>query len=688
MNKEPSNARATQVWQVRLILVLMTGACSTTPNATSGRGYAIGQPANAILVNVSGHSIGRASEAGNGQVRTFSQYDARGRSSAVQHVMDDWSYVYSNTYGYPQGAVSGPGTVVTATTFPDSETVSYTFDAGDDQQTITATPAGGAAQTIVTKVIRNVRGQTTEADFGNGAQQFHTYNDPTDQRLSQIYTTLNGTQQQYTYAFDANSNVTAVTDSLGYATASYAYDSLDRLTGGTWAYGYDNLGNLTSKEGAAQTYFPGTHRLNTAAGLTYGYDANGNLTSRSDGMALTWNAEDMPIQVSGGAATTPTQKYFLGESVWKKAQAGTTTYYLPSMRIENGVPHKYYGSFAERDVDGSLKFYQSDRLGSSTLVTDSNGQVVRRASYKPYGEDRTIAVATFTPEYQFNFKEKEKDGSGFYDYGAREYNPATGRFLSADSVDTDGLNRYSYVSNNPLRYTDPTGHAQEDLTVSSADPTSYMNSRMGGRKHLSDQRMGQELETVGNVGVFAVESSLESVLAGELLSWGWTRYIAQAAVARYAPTAAEILADSPWLANYTRRLTAPGPQSVNGAVAYSNGRGMVMVTRKAPQIAIAQNRLAARFPNVIPSVEYEGNNLVTMVEIKGYSYNDLSLSAKKIAWGYANRTMREVMPYARANHIEIDNNIHNFRFQSNGEPVKGPFWFDPVHPYQVTVPLK
>ena len=92
---------------------------------------------------------------------------------------------------------------------------------------------------------------------------------------------------------------------------------------------------------------------------------------------------------------------------------------LAAIRLENGVPRKYYGGFAERDVDGTLKYYQGDHLGSSTLVTDARGTVIRRASYRPFGEDRSTPVATFTPKKEFNFKEKEQDGSGFYDYGAR-----------------------------------------------------------------------------------------------------------------------------------------------------------------------------------------------------------------------------------------------------------------------------
>src|SRR5262249_18504289 len=66
---------------------------------------------------------------------------------------------------------------------------------------------------------------------------------------------------------------------------------------------------------------------------------------------------------------------------------------------------------------------------------------------------------TFTPPYQFNFKEKEQDGTNFYDYGARLYNPAAGRWLSPDSV--LGEPRYAYVHNHPLAYVDPTGPADE-----------------------------------------------------------------------------------------------------------------------------------------------------------------------------------------------------------------------------------
>jgi len=235
-------------------------------------------------------------------------------------------------------------------------------------------------------------------------------------------------------------------------------------------YAYDAVGNLIKKEnnvqnqtyGGAQSCVGcapnrGPHALATSNGVTYNYDANGNLISTSNGTNITWNSENMPTQVVQGGITTY-QKFFLGETLWKKVEPNVTTYYLPSMRVENGQFRKFFGGFAERSPDGTLKFYHGDHLGSASLVTDSAGNVIDRQAYMPYGEDRFVS-GTFAPKYQFNFKERES--TGFYDYSARLYNPATGRWLSADSSASDGLNRYMYVSNNPLRYTDPTGHQQE-----------------------------------------------------------------------------------------------------------------------------------------------------------------------------------------------------------------------------------
>ena len=537
-----------------IVVVLCAAACA---GVQSDSGFsqktqaAVSGPANTIVVDLSSNQIGRLTHQGNGLVRSYSQYDSLGRVTKSQHVIGNSSYVYTQTYGYPNGTAAANGPLIVQSTFPDGEKLTHGYDAAWAQQALSTQPctaydannqctALGAPQTIIASVVRNSRGQTTKLVYGDGTTTTHVYNDTTDLRLHQIQTFLTATpatiRQYYTYTFDANGNVTSVTDYCNEAligtgdcsasspnstfTASYGYDAANELTSGTFSYGYDDYGNLINKEGLAQCYgnncgvsgSRGPHALAMdGASLTYQYDANGNVSSRSDGLAITWNSQNMPIAMSGGAAGAGTQKFFLEAAVWKKVQNGVTTYYLPDLRIENGSVIKYFSGFAERSADGSLKFYHGDHLGSATLVTDVNGNVVHRQAYKPYGEDRlatppgSFTVATGL-RYQFNFKEREQDGTGYYDYGARMYDPFTGRWLSADSNADDGLNRYSYVRNNPLKFNDPTGHQSADsIAVEQVDRLSRQGNINGMRgcnyfgceTHWSGRAWGHMMAFIG-----------------------------------------------------------------------------------------------------------------------------------------------------------------------------------------------
>jgi RHS repeat-associated protein len=460
------------------------------------------------------NTIGRVVSNGNGAARAFHSYDARGRELATQHVLDGASYTYMFTYGFPCSSdactaitTATNGSTIVSQRFPDNEAVAYTFDAGGGQQSISSTPSGGTTQTIVSRVLRNARGNTIQVDYGDLTSTTRHYNDTTDLRLNQIETYLTATPstilQLYTYGWDHNGNVSAINDYCNEASTgacsssaanttyswSYTYDTRDQLLSATHVvngvstvlgYAYDAIGNMTNKENVAQSHFPSgagkpqPHALSSIGAVAYAYNPNGDLTGTSGAatnVAISWNADNMPERLTYGSATT--LKSFVGESLWRKQQGGVTTYYLPAMRIENGLYRKYYASFAERDISdkstctvnstfGCLKFYHGDNVHSSTLVTNGAGAVVHRQAYKPYGEDLiATAPGPFTPKLQYNFKEKEGDGSGYYDYGARLYNPAIGSFLSPDSVG-EGVNRYAYVSNNPLRYTDPTGHQQQE----------------------------------------------------------------------------------------------------------------------------------------------------------------------------------------------------------------------------------
>ena len=109
--------------------------------------------------------------------------------------------------------------------------------------------------------------------------------------------------------------------------------------------------------------------------------------------------------------------------------------------------------------NGTLYYLLSDHLGSTSLTTDSSGNLTSEIRYKPWGETRYNSGMTPT-DYKYT-GQREESGFGLYFYNARWYDPALGRFAQADSLvppGVQGLDRYAYVNNSPVRYTDPSGH--------------------------------------------------------------------------------------------------------------------------------------------------------------------------------------------------------------------------------------
>ena len=104
-------------------------------------------------------------------------------------------------------------------------------------------------------------------------------------------------------------------------------------------------------------------------------------------------------------------------------------------------------------------------LGSTALTTTASGVKTGDLLYKPWGETRYDNGTTPTT-WRFT-GQRENATIGLYFYNARYYDPVLGRFIQPDTIvpnpgNPASLNRYAYVMNNPLRYTDPTGHIEED----------------------------------------------------------------------------------------------------------------------------------------------------------------------------------------------------------------------------------
>jgi RHS repeat-associated protein len=109
-------------------------------------------------------------------------------------------------------------------------------------------------------------------------------------------------------------------------------------------------------------------------------------------------------------------------------------------------------------------YYHSDHLGSTSLITNLDGEVVQHIEYVPFGEvfieERNN---TWNTPYLFNAKELDEE-TGLYYYGARYYEPRVSVWYGADPMQEKypGVSTYAYCNNNPVRYIDPTGNTPEE----------------------------------------------------------------------------------------------------------------------------------------------------------------------------------------------------------------------------------
>ena len=156
---------------------------------------------------------------------------------------------------------------------------------------------------------------------------------------------------------------------------------------------------------------------------------------------------DNPVDSQPGTEPTPTPVKLVGD---------VSYYYAGSQRIAMRIGSETY-------------FLFGDHLGSTSVVMDANGQIVEKGYYLPWGGTRGDETITST---NYGYTGQMREGDIYY-YGARwpkvpeaklkGFDPDIGRFMQADTIvplqvqGTQAFDRYAYVNNNPLRYTDPSG---------------------------------------------------------------------------------------------------------------------------------------------------------------------------------------------------------------------------------------
>ena len=365
----------------------------------------------------------------------------------------------------------------------------------------------------------NSRGQVTEQTLGNGLMTKTTF-DPTTGRLATIKTGdgTTHTLQQLTYGFDSLGNLrnraSQRQNSSGIneedLSEQFAYDSLNQvlsafttgLSGGnrTLSYTYNPLGNLTYRSDVGNYAYPqtgnaGVHAVTSAGSKSFGYDVYGNMT-QNGATNLTYTSFDKPALIQSGTLTA-TFKYGPDNARFYQNTNGKETYYLAGGQyeeiIEGGIltQKSYVGGVLLHSKTGTteqVRYLHRDHLGSVEAISDEAGNRVERFAFAPFGQRRMEDWSdgtTFSGTTTEGFTGHEHlDDFVLIHMGGRVYDPVIGRFLSADPFvqapgNTLSYNRYSYVFNNPLSYTDPSGYQGNPLDGNSGD-SSFGDSSGGG----------------------------------------------------------------------------------------------------------------------------------------------------------------------------------------------------------------
>ncbi len=443
-----------------------------------------------------------ASTSGNGYAST-ADYDSFGRPSQATETIDGTAYTTTTTYD----SFSRADSVI----YPSGLRTQNVYDANG----LLTEVKNYTSQASYWQLLEmDARGNVSKERLGNGVETTRTYESETGQ-LNAIFSVKDlTTVQDLSYTLDDLGNLTQRRDTVQNLTEDFLYDNLNRVTSIATTYGngqatnatvtmtYDAIGNITSKTGvgtytygqvhgscAASQQYAGPNAVTQVAGTknaTYCYDANGNQTA-GDGRTITYSAFDKPTQILKGANIVnvwygPDRSRFKRED--QTTSGTTTTVYAMGGSYESiqqpslVVEEKHYiagvavvSTYSNSQI-AATRYLLKDNLGSLDTITDEVGAIVQKMSFDAWGKRREVDWTALSGTALLAFDtsittrgytgHEMLDPVGLVHMNGRVYDAEIGRFLSADPNIQDvenfqNWNRYTYVLNNPLSYTDPSG---------------------------------------------------------------------------------------------------------------------------------------------------------------------------------------------------------------------------------------